>query len=682
MRAIGIDTGGTFTDLTLYDDRTGTIHATKVPSTPQNPAAAVLDVLAQQADFPRDRIVHGTTVATNALLERKGGALAILTTSGFQDLLEIGRTRRASPGLFNTKFVKAPPLVARSWRFEVDERIGADGKVIRPIDKASVARACERISQLRPDAVVVCLLHSYANPHHELEVRDLARSQLNGVPVILSSDVVPEFREFERLTTSVINAYVLPRMSRYLLELQRELEARGDRLFIMGSNGGILTATAAAAFPARTILSGPAGGVNGALRVCTVAEVPDFITCDMGGTSTDVSLIRRFTPTVVQETMIAGLPLKLPQLDINTVGAGGGSIAWIDVDGTLCVGPQSAGADPGPACYARGGTEVTVTDANLVLGRISAATLLGGALPLHPELAQSALFHLARRAGSSDIPRIAEGVIQLAVARMASAIREVSIERGYDPRDFTLVPLGGAGPMHATALADELGITRVLVPRDPGNLSALGLIASDIRLDLARTFLADCETVEPRELHEILRELAARGQARLAQEGFVAESIQATPLADIRYRGQAFELSVPVVGSGDRITDLTNRFEALYQQRYGHHRAGKPMQFVTLRVIVTSQVPQPKLAQIELHTGTLDAALKARRAVYLDGVWHDGCPVYERGRLGARVEIPGPAIVEEFGSTTVLPLGWRLGIDHLGNLRLERVAAASSDGRR
>ncbi len=673
MRTIGIDTGGTFTDLTLYDDETGTIQVRKIPSTPHDPSAAVLQVLERLDDAPRERVVYGTTVATNALLERKGANAAIVTTAGFRDLLEIGRTRRASPGLFNTKFIKSPPLVPRSWRFEIVERMMADGKVLRPLDRESVSSVCEPLARLRPQVIVVCFLHSYVNPTHELEVRELLHARLGPVPVILSSDLVPEFREFERLTTSVINAYVLPRVGNYLLSLERSLDARGDRLFVMGSNGGILTAATAAASPARTILSGPAGGINGALLVCEAAGVRDFITCDMGGTSTDVALIRQLSPTLVRETMIAGLPLKLPQLDINTVGAGGGSVAWVDIDGALRVGPQSAGADPGPACYGRGGTDVTVTDANLVLGRLGPGTLLGGALSLHPELAAEVLERLSAKAGSLDPVRLAEGVVQLAVARMASAIREVSVERGHDPRAFTLLPMGGAGPMHATELADELGIARILVPRHPGNLSALGLLASDIRFDFARTFLRDAAIVEQAEIDATLLEMVSRGRARLTAEGFSEGQVNVRQYADMRYRGQAFDLAVPINEDGDEIAGLGERFETQYQQRYGHRRQGKPLEIVTLRVVVTGQVPRPGLTQVARQTEGADAALKARRAVHLMGTWHEACPVYDRDRLGAGASLGGPAVVEEFGSTTVVPPRWSLSVDDLGNLRLERV---------
>ncbi len=672
--SIGIDTGGTFTDLAVYDAGAGDIRTIKVPSTVADPSEAVmrsLDRLGKEG-WANSRIVHGTTVATNILLERKGARLAIVATEGFRDLLEIGRTRRASPGLFNTKFIKAPPLVPRVSRFEVRERLRAGGRVHRALDPRSVEEICDQLKASRPEAAVVCLLHSYANAEHEREVGRILGEKLPGLPVILSSDVVPEYREYERLTTSVINAYVLPRVKTYVGRLSQRIGSSAGRLYVMGSNGGILTAQAAGQTPARTILSGPAGGVNGAMLACAAAGVEDFITCDMGGTSTDVALVAGSKPTVVQESMIAGLPLKLPQLDINTVGAGGGSIAWRDVDGSLRVGPQSAGADPGPVAYLQGGQDVTVTDANLFLGRISSGTLLSGELSLDREASAKAIGRLAGELGYPNLERLAEGVIKLAVARMASAIREISIERGHDPRRFALVPLGGAGPMHAAELADELGIRRIVVPRFPGNLSAVGLIGSDIRHDFARTVLADVRGVAPGFIREAGADLVAASRAALGREGFPDSDSRIECSADMRYRGQAFDLNIPFDPEDGVAPRLSADFEERYQQRYGHRRPGKPIDIVTLRVVATGVVARPKLADIPRQVDAISEAEKARRTVYFDGAWHRDCPVYERSRLGAGAEFAGPAVVEEYGSTTAIPPAWHAAFDPLGNIRMDR----------
>jgi N-methylhydantoinase A len=672
LAGIGIDIGGTFTDLAAWDSATGGIRVAKAPTTPGDPAEAVRALLAASPGSI-GRVVHGTTVATNALLERKGARVALLTTRGFRDTLEIGRTRRASPGLFNTKFIKPAPLVPRSLRLEVDERVTADGRVRQPLGEPSVAGACARLRELEPEVVAVCLLHAYANPRHEARVRELVAQHLDAVPVVLSSEVIAEFREFERLSTTVINAYVLPRLEGYLARLGRHVaESGGDQLYIMGSNGGIMTAATAAAHPARTILSGPAGGVQGAVLVAEVAGVRDLVTCDMGGTSTDVSLVRDLVPELVRESMIAGLPLKLPQLDINTVGAGGGSIAWVDVDGSLRVGPESAGAVPGPACYGRGGEAVTVTDANLHLGRLGPLSLLGGTLHLDRALATSALERLAAAARYADRERLAEGVIHLAVARMVGAIREISIERGHDPRAVTLLPMGGAGPMHAVEIAREMGISRILVPRHPGNLSAVGLLGSDIRYDLARTFLAELATIEAGSIHAVFDELARQGLTSLRADGFADGAIGLERAVDMRYRGQAFELTVPIADGIATATGLAEAFERLYARRYGFLRSGHPVEVVALRVVATGRVPAPRLAEIPPQSERLDAAIKERRPAYLDGQWHRDCPVFERDRLGAGGAVSGPAIVEEFGSTTVILPGWAATVDAWGNLRLER----------
>lgn len=674
MRSIGIDTGGTFTDLAVYDSNDRSIHISKVSSTPADPAHAVREILEALGEpLPAgERIVHGTTVATNALLERKGARVAIATTAGFRDLFEIGRTRRTSPGLFNTKFEKPPPLVPRSWRFEIDERVLADGRILRPVDGAGLDTVCKAIARLGAEVVVVCLINSYVNPSHEHEIAERLRTQLDGIPVIASSDVVPEHREYERLTTAVMNGYVMPRMRGYLTRLGDLAGERGAHLFVMGSNGGILTVATATDYPARTFFSGPAGGVRGAILFCEAASIDDFITYDMGGTSTDVSLVRSMKPTIVQETMLSGLPLKLRQLDINTVGAGGGSIAWIDIDGSLCVGPQSAGADPGPACYGKGGKDVTVTDANLLLGRIAPDTLLGGSLRLDRRKAARAMTRLAAASGYQDRDRLAEGVIRLAVTRMAGAVREISIERGYDPRLLVLVPIGGAGPLHGTEIAHELGIPEVLVPPNPGNVSAVGLLASDIRYDFARTYMVDTAHVDGDEMREQLEALATAGRTNLRGDGFPADTISVEFVADLRYRGQAFDLAVPVHRSEDSIDDVVGRFEDLYEQRYGHSRTGNPIEIVTLRATVSGRVPRPDLTTVAAHTGTVDSALKSRRPVYFDDRWHKDCAVYRRERLGSGVRLAGPAIVEEYGSTTVVPPHWLVSVDGRGNLRLTR----------
>jgi N-methylhydantoinase A len=670
MKVIGIDTGGTFTDLALHDPKTGGIRIAKIPSTPQDPAIAVEQIVNQVegANPPNGtRVVHGTTVATNAILESKGAKLAIVTTKGFRDLIEIGRTRRAGPGLFNTKFLKAEPLVPRSRRFEVNERVQADGNVLRKLDEAEVEAVATDLGGVDPDVVVVCFLHSYRSPKHEEEVGAALRARLNRAKIVTSASIVPEYREYERLSSAVINGFVLPKMEGYLGRLRKFVQKREGTFYVMGSNGGIMTAETAAQQPYRTILSGPAGGVNGALLMCKQAGVKDFITCDMGGTSTDVSLVRDLNPTMVSESMIAGMPLKIQQLDINTVGAGGGSIAWVDVDGALRVGPRSAGAFPGPACYGRGGQDFTVTDADFLLGRLGEATLLGGNMRIDPQAAQNALAKLSERAGYSAQHRLAEGVTRLAVARMVSAIREISIERGHDPRDFTLVPLGGAGPLHAAEIAAELGVDRILVPLYPGNLSAFGLTGANLRYDYSATLVTPYDADAHETADDILSNLEKRARVQLSDDGFASSTLRIERFLDLRYRGQAFELTIPLTGRDDSINAVNARFEQRYGQRYGFSRAGKQVELVTVRITATGLVPAPTW-KADNNPSTEPSG---QRSIFWDGDWKLAT-VLRREQLQPSLKIDGPTVIEEYGSTTFVPPGWRCAADELGNLRLER----------
>jgi N-methylhydantoinase A len=670
MQIIGIDTGGTFTDLAVHDHRTGEIRISKIATTPQDHAIAVEQVLESvAAGGGEERVVHGTTIATNAMLEAKGARVAIVNTKGFRDLIEIGRTRRGGPGLFDTKYVKAAQLVPRSMRFEVEERLLADGSVYRPLVPADLEQVVAKIAAAKPDVVVVCLLHSYRNSAHEDAVAEAIRVRMPDVRIVRSADVIPEYREYERLSTSVINSFVLPRMEKYLGRLDRYARSAGRSLYVMGSNGGIMTAGTAARYPVRTILSGPAGGVNGALLACRQANVPDFITSDMGGTSTDVSLVQALTPTMVRESAIGGLPLKVQQLDINTVGAGGGSIAWTDVDGSLRVGPQSAGAVPGPVCYGRGGREPTVTDANLVLGRLGEASLLGGTMRIDLAAARAAITDLAKTANYADVDRFAEGIIKLAIARMVSAIREVSVERGYDPRDFALVPLGGAGPLHAAEIAEELGIGHILVPPFAGNLSAVGLTGAHIRYDYATTHLSPVDVNLRKRIAPLLAPMLKQARAQLREDGFADDAMQFATSIDMRYSGQAFELAVPH-NDVDASDELKERFGTMYRRRYGFERVDHPVETVTLRVAATGLVPQPRLTLAAPSQGT--AATLPTRRIYWNGGWLKGVEVLKRENVAHHTHGAGPAVIEEFGATTVIPPGWTWRIDEFGNIRISR----------
>jgi N-methylhydantoinase A len=672
MFVVGIDVGGTFTDLTAVDEATGRVVVTKVPSRPRHEAAAVLDGLAALGIAPREvrRLVHGTTVGTNAVLERRGARVAVLTTAGFRDLIEIGRTKRNIPALFVPTFVRPRPVVERRHRFEVVERLAADGTVLTPLDPAGAEAALDAALAAGCEAVAVCLLHAYLNPAHERAIADLAKGRAPGLPVSCSADVVAEYREFERFSTTVLNAYLQPLMDGYLTGLEERLRATGyaHGVLTVASSGGMMTTETARRLPIKTIFSGPAGGVSQAGFVGAAAGMPDFITYDMGGTSTDVCLVRGLTPLATSDGMVGAFPVKVPQLDMHTVGAGGGSIAWLDVDGSLQVGPRSAGATPGPAAYGLGGREPTVTDANVVLGRIGARRRLGGSITLDAERARRAVADLAARMGGAlGVEALADGIVTIAVARMTSAIREISIQRGHDPRDFTLVAFGGAGPMHAVALAEEIGIPRVLVPRHPGNFSALGLLASDVKHDDVRTRVGLlAERFD--DLAAVFAEMEAAAGRQLTIDGFGAAEQRLQRSLDLRYRGQAFELSVPFEAARAGVEAAFHRRHAV---TYGHANPDAPVELVNARLTAWGVVPRPAA---ERHAGgapTPADALVERRPAWFAGTAHD-CPVWERERLPGGAVLAGPAIVEEFGATTVIPPGWRATLDAHGNLLVAR----------
>jgi N-methylhydantoinase A len=681
MFIVGVDVGGTFTDLTAVDEETGRVVVTKVPSQARNEAAALLAGLHALGIASRDvrRLVHGTTVGTNAVLERRGARVAVLTTAGFRDLIEIGRTKRNIPALFVPTFVRPKPVVERKHRFEVVERLAPDGSVLVPLDPASVERALEAALAARAEAVAVCFLHAYLNPAHERLVADAAKGRAPGLPVSCSADVVPEYREFERFSTTVLNAYLQPLMDVYLSGLEERLLATGygHGVLTVGSSGGMMTTDTARRLPIKTIFSGPAGGVSQATHVGDIAGVRDFITYDMGGTSTDVCLVRDLTPVMTSDSMIGAFPVKVPQIDMHTVGAGGGSIAYLDVDGSLQVGPRSAGAKPGPAAYGHGGTEATVTDANVVLGRIGTSKRLGGSITVDVAKARAAVEALAGRMGNTlGVEALAEGIVRIAVARMTSAIREISIQRGYDPRDFTLIAFGGAGPMHALAIADELGIPRVLVPRHPGNFSALGLLASDIKHDDVRTRVGPLRA-QASLPGALFADMAAGARRQLELEGFAPEQQRLRPSLDLRYRGQAFELNVAVGDDPEALPGLAEieaRFHRQHASAYGHANTDATIELVNARLVAYGVVAKPAAERHRSDTRSLDDALIERRRAWFGGAAHD-CPVWERERLPERAALPGPAIVEEFGATTVVLPGWRGVLDEHGNIRLQRGAS-------
>ncbi len=676
MRWVGVDVGGTFTDIVVYEEGSGALEIAKVPTSPADPTQGLLRALAKLrvALAETGRVVHGTTIGTNAILERRGATVGVVTTRGFRDTLEIARTNRTI--LYDIRARKPAPLVARDRVVEVDERMAHDGSVVRPLHGEAVRAAADRLRAMGDGdgarAVAVCFLHSYANPAHEVEAARLLQDLLPGWFVCTSSEVLPEFREYERFSTAVLNAYIGPSVGQYLARLGHALAAGGyaGRVFVTTSSGGIVTAEVAARLPVHTILSGPAGGVAAAVHLGQLTGYRHLITYDMGGTSTDVCLVEDLEPTLTTEQQIAGLPNRTPQIEINSIGAGGGSVAWIDEGQALRVGPRSAGAEPGPACYGRGGQEPTITDANLLLRRVGTDVPLAGEIWLREDLARAALGRLLGRVpGLEDEARLADGIVRIAVARMVSAIKEISIAKGYDPRDFALLAYGGAGPMHGALIAEELEIPRVIVPVAPGNFSAFGSLISDLRREYVRTRLLPTRSTAFAEVERTFGDLERDARADMAREGIPPERVAIRRALGMRYVGQSWELLVRVPPGADSMGALEEAFHQAHERRYGH-ASRNAAEIVNFRVSAIGTIPKP--APTRWPAGRdLAAARRTARPVYFHGEFVP-TPVYRRERLPGGARVAGPAIVEEMGATTVIPPGWAARVGEWGELVLER----------
>ena len=678
MYHVGVDTGGTFTDFVALDVATGDIHALKVPSVPADPARAVAAGLARLrerhgiAPGAIDRFTFGTTVATNAVLERKGGRTALIATRGTRDVLEIQRQWRHR--LFDLALQRPEPLVPRRWRLEADERVAADGSVVTPLTDAEARRVAADTAALGVEAVAIALLFSFVGPEHERRLRAALERAAPGLHVSLSSDVCPEFREYERTCTTALNAYVMPKVRRLAERLEAELQAAGlaAPLRIMQSNGGLMSSDQARAEPVRTLLSGPAGGVVGAVAVAAAAGLRDVITMDMGGTSLDISLVREGRVGLAAEGRVGGFPVKIPQVDTHTIGAGGGSIARF-VRGTLKVGPDSAGADPGPACYGRGGSEPTSTDAAVALGLIDPTYFLGGDLVLDPAAACAAVAEGVGRPLGLDAGQAAWAIVRVQVANMVSGIRAVSVEQGLDPREFALLPFGGAGALYAGLVAEEMGIGRILVPVHPSVLSALGMLMTDVKYTRVLTRLTAAGAADPVALEALYRDLEAQLVRALGSEGIPPERTLLDRVCDMRYHGQAYEVPVPVPGrsspDGLDIAALVARFHAEHRRSYGQADEREPVELVNFRATGVGLVPKAQLAPWPAGAAARPTPKGERRAFLGTAGWLP-CPVFERHALGAGVDLVGPALVEEAGATLVLYPGHRGTVDGLGNLHV------------
>jgi N-methylhydantoinase A len=670
---LGVDVGGTFTDFVLLDEAGHTrIH--KLLTSAGDQSVAILQGIADLEAGPATVVVHGATVATNALLERRGARTALVTTQGFRDVLEIGRQTR--PDLYALHPARPTPLVPSRWRFEVPERIDRSGTVLLRPDAKAIDSVARQLLNEGIESVAVCFLFSFLNPAHERLVRERIRAlgQEPGPVISLSSDVLPEYREYERTATTVINAYVAPLMSHYLSNLDEGLAGR--RLRIMQSNGGIISAEAAGALAARTVLSGPAGGVVGAFESARMSGFDQVITFDMGGTSTDVSLC----PGHIQETTegtIAGLPIRLPIIDIHTVGAGGGSIARLDAGGALRVGPESAGSDPGPVCYGKAADgDIAVTDANLVLGRLDAERFLGGRMRLEEGQTQAQMQKLARRL-SLPLEAAAWGVIRVANSNMERAIRTISVERGHDPRRFTLVAFGGAGPLHACELAEALRIPRVLIPPNPGVLSALGMVLADVVKDYSQTVMLPAENTDAAMLDRLFAPLQKRARADLRGEGLGDDDIRLLPALDMRYVGQSYELRVDasVEGEGEP-WQYQRGFHEAHRQRFSYASEDEPVEIVNLRLKAVGQMPKPQFPHRPskgLHPKA--AHIGHKRVYFADAESRAARPVpaalYDRDRLEPGNIVVGPAVIFQLDTTTVIPPSWAATVDGWGSLVVE-----------
>ncbi|UCG23554.1 MAG: hydantoinase/oxoprolinase family protein [Chloroflexota bacterium] len=681
---VGVDTGGTFTDF-VWVDGDGRLQVHKELSTPVDPSRSILSGIDKLVIPLAASIVHGSTVATNALLERRGARTALIATAGFADVLAIGRQDR--PDLYALVPRKPDPLVPRQWRFEVDERVTAEGQILRALDETDLARVVRELLADEIESVAVCLLFSFLRPEHERQIRAAIKAALPAaeqpIHVSLSSEILPEYREYERTATTVINAYVAPLMNRYLKRLEREVAPRS--LVVMQSNGGIIGPVRASSEAARTVLSGPAGGVVGAMYVAERAGFKNIITFDMGGTSTDVALCPGQLPAT-SEGEIAGLPIRLPIIDIHTVGAGGGSLAYVDPGGALQVGPQSAGADPGPACYGRTSMEetavpagtaasrTTTTDANLLLGRLDVDHFLGGQMRLDEAAARQAVARLSLALGAESPELAAWGVIQVANANMERAIRRISVERGYDPRDFTLVAFGGAGPLHACDLAESLQIPRVLVPPSPGVLSALGMIVARPARDYSVTVMGRLEpdgADQPEWLMENFAAMRARAEDEMSAEGYGSEQLLLEERLDLRYFGQSYELTI-AVEAGDSGGDISARFHSAHARRYGFERPDQAVQIVNLRLAATARMTPPALPELAKGPADAQEATVGRKQVWY-GESGVESTLYDRARLRAGNVIGGPAIVFQYDTTTVILPEWTAEVDQHGNLLLQRL---------
>lgn len=684
---IGVDTGGTFTDVALVEEATGKTAITKVPSTPDNPSLAVLNGVKQIVNetgiafADLSFFIHGSTVATNTLLEQKGANTALLTTKGFKDVLQIGRQTR--PKLYDFRARKAEPYVPRNLRFELDERIDANGKILKDIDENELLQIVEMLKKENIDSLAVCLINSYVNPVHEKQVKLILHEHVPDLAVTLSCEVMPEFKEYERTSTVVANAYVLPKMRYYLNHLKthlKEMEVPSD-LYIMQSNGGIISADTAIETPVRTVLSGPAGGVLAGQMVARNTPFKNLITIDMGGTSLDTALIENGEPQYTTMSEIDGRPIKVPMVEIHTIGSGGGSIAWIDVGGALRVGPHSAGATPGPICYGKGGKEPTVSDANAILGRLNPNAILGGKMKMDVQAARQIMKEKIADPLGMTVEEAAEGILRVVNANMVRGIRVISIEKGHDVRDFTLMAFGGAGPLHAVDIAEELGCQKVIVPPHPGIACSMGMLMADVRHDYVQTYTSPLSTVNVDELNSLLNNLASEAREELKSEGFTDQNTELRASLDLRYLRQAYEINVPlrdVRVCKENLNQVAEMFHQLHEKIYGFNRRSEELELINVRMIGVGKIQEMKTGNTKEMTAKKGVQPIGKRRVYFRHDFVD-TPIYNRSDLFNGTVITGPAIIEQLDSTILVHPRKEAVVDAHGNIVIHLKEDATND---
>jgi N-methylhydantoinase A len=681
MYRLGTDVGGTFTDGVLLDEKTGKIEVSKVSSTPRNPAIGTIQSM-EKFGVPLEEVtflVHGTTVVINALIEGTGARTALITTAGFKDVLEIGRSNRTE--MYDPLYARPRSLIPRRLRFEVKERILSDGSVLDPLDTSALDDVIARMREEGIQAVAVCLLNAYANPDHEVEIGRVVSEKYPEATVSLSHNITRRYYEYERTSTTVQNAYVMPVVQGYLKSLEEETAARrfSSVLQIMQSNGGIMTSTVAREMPIAMVESGPSAGAIGGAQLAAMIGYSNVITYDMGGTTAKSSIIRERLPEITEQYIVEGRPILLPVVDMREIGAGGGSIAWIDEATALHVGPQSAGAEPGPACYMRGGVEPTVTDANLQRAVLDPTYFLGGGMQISPELGKKAIEKIARVFDMS-VDEAAMGIVKIVNINMAGLLQSMTVKRGYDPREFSLVAFGGAGPIHAAAIARELGIPTIIVPPFPGVFSAWGMLMADMRHDFGQTYIKPMREADLDTVNSIYRELGDRVKKLFEREDVSGDTIVITCGVDLRYAGQEHTLYVPapaLLAEGDKAT-LEKQFDELHLKVYGHNAPEEPKEIVSLKVMGIAKVRKPVLELIEKGSEeTAPAARLGKRKVYMgEGVYLEH-EIYRRDSLLAGNRVFGPALIEEATATTVVEADRLCAVDRYGNLIISRQEHSS-----